>query len=192
MRKAIILASSSERKKRLFSLLGIPFATTEHKFDEKNITTIDPKKYVVEIARGKVESIRNIHPNSIIIGLDTVVVHKGSILGKPKNKTEALSMLLFLNGSVHQVITGLYIYDTANNKRECLSMITDMHFKKNDKHALTSYIDKENVLDVAGAYNHERLGCILLKKINGDYYNSIGMPLSLIADALKKFNITIL
>ncbi len=192
MKKNIILATSSERKKRLFSFLGIPFAIIEHKFDEKSVITINPKKRVIDVARGKVESIKKKHSSSIIIGLDTIVVYKNKVLEKPKNKAEALRMLMFLNGSIHQVITGLYVCDTSNDKNVYFSITTRMYFKKFNKHVLSAYIDKEDVMDIAGAYNHEALGCILLKKIDGDYYNSIGMPLSAIADALKKFDINIL
>jgi septum formation protein len=190
--KNIILASSSERKKRLFSLLGVPFIVTEHKFDETSVTTNNPEKFVVEIARGKVESIKKLYPNSVVIGLDTVVVYKGNVLGKPKNKAEALRMLLLLNESIHQVITGVYIYDTTTDKNSDFFVITNMHFKKFNEQELSSYINKEDVLDVAGAYNHEGLGCVLLKKIDGDYYNSIGIPLAQIADVLKGFDINIL
>lgn len=190
--KHIVLASSSERKKRLFSLLNIPFTVSEHQFDETSVTESNPEKYVVEIAKGKVESIKKLYPDSIIIGLDTVVVHTGRILGKPKNKAEALNILLSLNGSVHQVMTGLCVYDTSSDKVISSAIITDMHFKKLSESDFIEYLNKENVLDIAGAYNHEELGCILLKKIDGDYYNSLGMPLSQIADVLKEFGINIL
>ena len=173
-------------------MFSLPFTNIDHTFDEKSITTYDPTQYVVDVAKGKVESIKAMYSNSIVIGLDTVVAYKDRIIGKPKNKADALSMLLYLNGSIHQVVTGVYICDTSEGKVICFSITTDIHFKKFNESELLSYINKENVLDVAGAYNHEELGCVLLKKIDGDYYNSIGMPISAIADELKKFDINIL
>ncbi len=190
--KNIILATSSERKKRLFSLLGVTFINTDHTFDEKSITTREPTQHVVDVAKGKVESIKSMYPNSIVIGLDTVVAYNDKIFGKPKNNAEALNMLVFLNDSIHHVITGVYICDTSTDTAVYSATTTNMHFKKFSENELLSYVNRENVLDVAGAYNHEELGCILLKKIDGDYYNSIGMPLSVIADELKKFDINIL
>ncbi len=188
----IVLASTSERKKRLFSLLGLPFKTVDHKYDEDGVIDVGVEKLVVEIAKGKVNSIRDLYPDSIVIGLDTVVHYDNVIMGKPKNIEDALVMLQKLNGTVHQVMTGLYILDTKNDRDFSEVVVTKMYFKKLGKDQLINYIKKEDVLGVAGAYNHEELGCVLLDKIDGDYYNSIGIPISRIADILQKFDINIL
>lgn len=191
--KKIILATASERKKRLFALLGLKFDITDHKFDEKSISGLSPHEHVIAISKGKVESIASKYKNSIIIGLDTIVAYKDKILEKPIDSTDAVNMLLYLNGSVHEVVTGLYIYNTATKKSFASAIVTNIHFKSLTEAELTSYVEKEeNVLDIAGTYDHEKLGTVLLKKIDGDFYNSIGMPLSATADALKEFGIHVL
>ena len=111
---------------------------------------------------------------------------------KPIEKNDALSMLVYLNGSVHQVITGLCICDTSTGHILSRAISTNIHFKNMSQSEPSSYVEKEDVLGIAGAYDHENLGCVLLEKIDGDYYNSIGVPLSVIADELKKFGINVL
>lgn len=191
--KKIILATASERKKRLFALLRLDFDITDHLFDEKSISGLGPHEHVIAIAKGKVESIASQYEDSLIIGLDTVVAYKDKILEKPINLTDAVNMLLYLNGSLHEVVTGLYIYDTLTKKSFASAIITSIYFKNLTEAELTSYVEKEDdVLDIAGTYDHEKLGAVLLEKIDGDFYNSVGMPLSATADALKKFDIRVL
>lgn len=191
--KKIILATASERKKRLFALLRLDFDITDHLFDEKSISGLGPHEHVISIAKGKVESIASQYEDSLIIGLDTVVAYKDKILEKPINLTDAVNMLLYLNGSLHEVVTGLYIYDTLTKKSFASAIITSIYFKNLTEAELTSYVEKEDdVLDIAGTYDHEKLGAVLLEKIDGDFYNSVGMPLSATADALKKFDIRVL
>lgn len=191
--KNIILATASERKKRLFALLGLNFDITDHKFDEKSVSDLGAHEHVIAIAKGKVESIADQYEDSLIIGLDTVVAYKDKILEKPVDSSDAVNMLLYLNGSVHEVITGLYIYDTTTKKSFASAVVTNIYFKKLTEKELVSYVEKEeDVLDIAGTYDHEKLGTVLLEKIDGDFYNSVGMPLSATADALRKFDVHVL
>ncbi|MGV9001339.1 MAG: Maf family protein [Candidatus Saccharimonadaceae bacterium] len=191
--KKIILATASERKKRLFALLGLDFDITDHQFDEKSISGLGPHEHVIAIAKGKVESIASQYEEGLIIGLDTIVAYKNKILEKPIDSTDAVNMLLYLNGSVHEVVTGLYIYDTLTKKSFASAIVTNIYFKNLTEAELTSYVEKEeDVLDIAGTYDHEKLGTVLLEKIDGDFYNSVGMPLSAMADALKEFDIRVL
>lgn len=190
--KNIVLATGSERKKRLFALLGLEFTIVDHLFDEKTVKMADPSKHTTAIAKGKVDSILDHYQDSIIIGMDTVVAHDGRILEKPVDKNEAVEMLRYLNGSVHTVVTSLYIQDTTDGKVVSATITTNIHFKELEDSELVSYVEKEDVLDIAGAYDHESLGSVLLKKIDGDYYNSIGLPLSVIANELKQFGIRVL
>lgn len=191
--KRIILATASERKKRLFSLLGIDFDITDHLFDETSVKDVGPHQHVLAIAEGKAKSIANKYEDCLVIGLDTVVSHNGKILEKPVDAGDALRMLLYLNGSVHEVVTGLYIYDTKTKRSYASAIVTNIYFKKLTESELSLYIEKEeDILDIAGAYDHEKLGCVLLDKIDGDFYNSVGMPVSAMADALKKFDVRVL
>ena len=190
--KKIVLATGSERKKRLFALLGLEFNIVDHLFDERSVKMANPSEHTIAIAKGKVDSILSQHEDSIIIGMDTVVAYKDRILEKPVDADDAVAMLRFLNGSVHTVVTGLYMYDTTDGKTVSTAVVTSIHFKELEDLELAAYVEKEDVLDIAGAYDHESLGNILLKKIDGDYYNSIGLPLSVIADKLKQFNVRVL
>lgn len=190
--KKIILSTTSPRRLQIFKILGIDFIAVPPKYEEIDRPLFKPKKMVIYNARKKAESLVSNYPHSVIIGVDTVVSYKNKTIGKPKNKTEAVKMLYSLNGTSHQVITGYCMIDTDTGKKITESVATDIEFKKMRLKDIDAYIKKEKPYKMAGGYDHEHFGAILLKRINGDYYNSIGLPLSSIFESLKKFNINVL
>jgi len=181
----IVLASTSKRRKEIFGLLGIPFSISAHKYEEDNNLKMSPNDLVKNLAYGKANSLKDSFKDAIIIGSDTLVVNNGAILPKPESKEEAVKMLLSLSGTVHSILTGYAIVDASSGKKSVGVRETQVSFRKISQEEAESYVGKEDVLGIAGAYDHEHLGSIFVSNLNGDYFSSIGLPLYDIALLLK-------
>ncbi len=203
MMKNIILASASPRRHELLDLLSIKHevipcleeeknfnsAKKKETFGDKQNTTIEEK--VLQVAYQKVSCVGKSLPlekksNSLIIGADTIVVIDDEIIGKPTDKADAINMLKKILGKTHEVYTGICIYDSHKDKiltaveRTLVSMIEWSEEK------IIAYIDAESVLDKAGAYAIQGKGAALIDKIEGCYYNVMGLPLSRLVTMLDK------
>ncbi len=191
--RTIILASTSKRRKNIFNLLGIPFSVSAPNYEEENNLNIPPSDLVKHLAYKKANSLVNSFKDAIIIGSDTLVVNKGIVLLKPKTKKEAMDMLMSLSGTTHSILTGYAIIDASSNKKSIGIRETQITFRKINKEEARLYVEKENILDIAGAYDHEHLGAIFVSNLNGDYFSSMGLPLYDIALQLRKdYSINIL
>jgi len=189
----IVLASTSKRRERIFGLLNIPFSTAAPNYEEENDLDISPSDLVKRLAYGKANSLVDSLKDTIIIGSDTLVVSKDTILPKPKTKEEAISMLMSLSNSAHSILTGYAIIDTLSNKKSLGVKETEMTFRNINIEEAKSYVEKEDVLGIAGAYDHEHLGSVFVNNLNGDYFSSIGLPLYDIAFLLEnEYSISIL
>ncbi len=180
----IILASTSPRRKEILSLLGLPFAIAKPLYEENNNLPLKHEELVKHLAFKKAESLISSFPDAIIIGSDTLVELYGKILSKPKTNEKAIEMFLSLSGTTHNILTGYALVDTSSLKKDIGVQKTIVTFKKITSDEAEAYVNRENVLDIAGAYNHERLGAVFVEKIEGDFYSSIGFPLSSIAKSL--------
>ena len=124
--------------------------------------------------------------NQLIITADTVVINNDTVLGKPSSKSEAIEMLGLLSGKRHNVITGVTI--TTASRQTTFSANTEVEFSTLDRNEISWYVDKYMPLDKAGAYGiQEWIGCIGVKKINGSFYNVMGLPLHKLYNELKSF-----
>lgn len=184
--RRIVLASTSKRRKEILSLLHIPFESVAHRYEEDNTLPLSPSELVKKLAFKKADSLVESYPDCIIIGSDTLVEHDGKILPKPKSKEEAVAMLLSLSGSTHAIHTGYSLIDTQSSKIDSGVRTTEVTFRKISKEEATHYVEREDVLGVAGAYDHEHLGGIFVENLNGEFYGSIGLPLFVIANSLKE------
>ncbi len=182
----IILASTSPRRKQIFSLLGLPFETVPHRYEEDNNLPLKPEELVKHIAYEKARSLARLYSDALIISSDTLVELQGKIFPKPKNREVALDMLMSLSGATHRILTGYSIFNTATSKSFSDVQITSITFKHITRAFAEAYVNREDVLECAGAYDHEHLGAILIDRLDGDFYGSIGLPLSAIASALNK------
>ena len=124
---------------------------------------------------------------AVVLGCDTVVALGGKILGKPKDESEAFSMLKCLSGREHEVFTGVYITD--GEKSEGFLSCTKVEFYPLSDETIRSYIATKEPMDKAGAYGIQGLGSVLVKKINGDYFTVMGLPVNECARVLSKFGI---
>lgn len=182
-----ILASASDRRKELLSRTISDFEVKISDFDEGTVeVSKDIEKYVKTLAEGKAKSVAlNCTNDSIIIGADTIVVIDDNILGKPKDKDDAFRMLKLLSNNVHRVYSGVTVINNEKQvmKSECL--YTEVYFSELSDEEIWRYIDTGECLDKAGAYGIQGYGGVFVEKINGCYYNVVGLPLNLLNKMIK-------
>lgn len=191
MRK-IILASASPRRRDILKNAGLDFRVDAGDYEEDLSLKLKPHELAKFLSHEKAKAVAARHKDTLIIAADTFILYKSNILGKPHTNAEAKRMLTILNNKTHSVITGFTILDTATKKKISKSVETKVTFKKLTANEIVSYIKTGEPLDKAGAYAIQGLGALLVKKIDGDYFNVIGLPLSALADCLKKFGIELL
>ena len=182
-----ILASASERRKDLLSRIVSNFEVKISNFDEEKVeVSTNIENYVKTLAEGKAKDVAlNCDNDSIIIGADTIVVIGDNILGKPKDKNHAFQMLKLLSNNVHRVYSGVAVINNQKNimKSECL--YTEVYFSELSDEEIWRYIDTGECLDKAGAYGIQGYGGVFVEKINGCYYNVVGLPLNLLNKMIK-------
>lgn len=190
MKRKIILASASPRRRELLKQAGYEFEIqVSHK--EEVYTSETPEEIVKELALLKAKDIamQNERRNLIVIGADTVVAHKGLILGKPQSEEEAFEMIRGFQGQKHQVYTGVAIISYDEQGREAIinhAVKTDVYVNDMTDDEIWNYIHRDHVLDKAGSYGIQSGFAIYIEKIEGDYFNVVGLPISYIYDQLKK------
>lgn len=189
-KKKIILASASPRRRELMAQAGYEFEIqVSHK--EEVYTSETPDEIVKELALLKAKDIaeQNETKHLIVIGADTVVAHKGAILGKPRSKEDAFEMIKGFQGDKHQVYTGVAIlsYDAEGNETIVNHAVkTDVYVNSMTDEEIWKYIESDNVMDKAGSYGIQSGFAVHIEKIEGDYFNVVGLPISYIYQELKK------
>ncbi|MBI3593243.1 MAG: septum formation protein Maf, partial [Nitrospirae bacterium] len=161
-------------------------------YEEDMSHDMSPHELAKFLSSEKAKAVSKKYKNAIIIAADTFIVFRGKLLGKPHTEEEAGRMLKTLNGKSHSVITGFTILDTGNNKKISRSVETKVYFKKLTIKEIDAYVKTKEPLDKAGAYAIQGLGSVIVKKIEGDYFNVIGLPVSVLMESLKKFGVHIL
>ncbi len=185
--KKIILASNSPRRKELLQGLDIAFEVKVLKGIDESYPSSLPKPQIAEfIATKKADAYKpNIKEDEIIITADTIVVCEDEIMGKPKDEEDAKRMLHKLSGCTHQVITGVCL--TTNNNLHSFSVITNVTFDKLSQEDIEYYVNTYNPLDKAGAYGiQEWIGHVGVSRIEGSYFNVVGLPVQRIYKELQK------
>lgn len=185
----IILASKSARRRKLLEKAGIDFVAEESTVTEKIDKSLPPEKLVIKLASEKAMDIAKNHPgkNVIIIGADTVVEFRREILGKPKTKQSAVRMLRKLSGNMHKVYTGLILLNPYSNKRITHVEITKVYFRELTNKEIEKYVASGEPFGKAGSYAIQEKGALFVKRIEGDYYNIVGLPLCFLIENLKLF-----
>lgn len=183
----LILASQSPRRKELLSSLGYEYEALPADIDE-SVGTDTESIYVPEIiARKKALAVLEKRRDCVVLGSDTVVICDGKILGKPSDKEEAKLMLRLLSGKKHVVATGVCVCD-KNQTRSFVS-VTDVYFHPLSDELIEEYAATNEPLDKAGAYGIQGAGSVLVKKIDGDYFTVMGLPVAQAARLLAEFGI---
>lgn len=191
-KKPIILSSASPRRRELLALVGLKFIVDAGEYEEDMNTDLSPPELARFLSRKKAEDVAGRHKKAIIIAADTFIVFQGALMGKPRDEGEARAMLKKLSGKTHSVITGYTIIDTESRKRLSRVVETRVSFKRLTVQEIDAYVRSKEPLDKAGAYAIQGLGSVIVRKIEGDYFNVIGLPLSSLADSLKRFGVSVL
>lgn len=190
--KKIILASASPRRKELLEKIGLEFEVDPSNNREDLSSSLKPHDLAKSISREKALAVASKHKGAIVIAADTFGVFKGKIIGKPNTEAEARKMLATLSGKSHLVITGFTIMDTETNKILSRSVETKVHIKRLTAEEIDAYVRSKEPLDKAGAYAIQGLGAVIVEKIEGDYFNVIGLPLYALTESLKEFGIHVI
>lgn len=187
----IILASNSPRRREILSQLGIKYEVISSKYEEK-IKNIQPEDLVMCFAEGKAMSVaKDVVEEALIIGADTIVYNNG-IMGKPKNFDDAVKMLKSLSGVFHTVISGVSVISTPSLRKITAYEKTLVKFKDITEEEILSYISTGEPMDKAGAYAIQGIGSLLVEKINGCYFNVMGLPVYRLSKMLEAFGYKIL
>jgi len=184
--KNIILASKSPRRKELLELLDLNFTVEVPEVDEVFPESLDVTKVAEYLANLKADAFTNIPTDTVVITADTVVILDEQILGKPKDKAEAVNMLKSLSNRCHKVITGVCI--KSKDKTVSFSNTTKVFFKELSSSEIEHYIENYKPFDKAGSYGiQEWIGAIGITKIEGSYFNVVGLPIHELNKQLANF-----
>jgi septum formation protein len=190
--RKIILASSSPRRQQLLDQLGLAFEVDAGNGAEAEPSPQDPASDACRIALAKAYAAASFHPDAIILAADTFGILDGQILGKPRDDHHAVAMLQAMSGRCHTVITGFAILDTATGRTVSQAVETKVYFRVLSSAEIETYVKSGEPRDKAGAYAIQGLGAVLVEKIEGDYSNVIGLPLTALALALSGFGVVVL
>lgn len=197
MKRKIILASASPRRKELLEKLDLDFSVCPADIDESLLPDEDAAMYPLRTAVQKAMAVAKTAEDALVIAADTVVAVDDDILGKPRDEAEAKAMLQRLSGREHIVITGIGVVDTASGRTLSATEQTIVYFHPLRDEEIDAYIATGECMDKAGSYGIQGKGSLLVRKIDGDYFNVMGLPLSRLyrlllnidADILKKTGI---
>ena len=179
----LVLCSQSPRRKEILSMLGLPFDVRVANVDETMNAENSIFEEIKELAKKKALAIE-MKENEVLLSFDTVVVCDNSVKGKPKDREEAIKMLKGYSNSKHGVITGICVRD--NNKIYTDAVYTEVTFRKISDKEIEHYVDTAKPYDKAGGYGIQELAGSFIEKIDGDFYNVVGLPLCRLCQILKE------
>ena len=181
----IILASQSPRRKQLMEMAEFTFEVIIADVDETNPPGMPGEQVPEFLAKKKADAVRHMVNDAIVIAADTVVLLDHHILGKPKDVANAIEILQQLSGRVHKVVTGVCI--RRGEQESSFSITTEVHFRKLTDTQIKHYVDHYKPFDKAGAYAiQEWIGVTGIEKIDGDYYNVMGLPIGTVIEVLER------
>ena len=187
----IILASSSPRRKEILQMFNLEFNVHPSNIDE-NINIKNPYEFVQSLSYNKAKDVSDKNPDSLVIGCDTIVHINDKILGKPVNEEDAFSMLKLLSGKCHEVATGISLVCKNKNINLTSHEITKVYFNNLSDEEILSYIKTGEPLDKAGSYGIQGLASVFVEKIDGCYFNVVGLPTSKLYNLLGRIGVNLL
>jgi septum formation protein len=182
-----ILASASPRRSELLKMAGLTFKIIPSQVEEIYRDHLSPKEYVLENACNKGNDIAKEYPSAIVISADTIVVLNNEILEKPKDKEHARVLLKKLSGQTHQVYTGFGLIHYEHDRNRFEYEKTDVTFRGLSDRMIEWYLGTSEPYDKAGAYGAQGKGALLIERVNGCYFNVVGLPISKLFTALNEF-----
>ncbi|QHW34169.1 septum formation protein Maf [Paenibacillus rhizovicinus] len=197
--RQLVLASSSPRRRELVASLGLslPVLILSSDTDEWTPPEWTPSQIVEQLGLRKAKATAQLlsaedKAGSLIVGADTIVVLDGEVLGKPHDRADAIAALTRLQGRRHQVFTGIACVDPHGGRELVAHRMTEVVMKRLDPALIERYVDSGEPMDKAGSYGIQGRGAILVDRIEGCYFNVVGLPLSLLSDMLAQFRITVI
>ncbi len=190
MEQTIVLASGSPRRRELLAQIGLRFTVKPANVDERRNPGEAPEGYALRLAENKARAAAQ-GTRGVVIAADTVVAIDGEILGKPVDAQDADRMLSLLSGREHAVVSGLAVLDVETDRLITRAARTRVWFKTLTSEHRASYIATGEPLDKAGAYGIQERGALLVERIEGCYFNVVGLPLSLLGDMLMDLGIPV-
>lgn len=184
--KKIILASASPRRRELLATAGIDFEIRTAEVDESIPEGTEPLRAAEMTAEKKALAASLADASEIVIGADTIVVAKDRILGKPRDKADAAAMLAMLSGAEHEVITGVCLI--CGDKKSVFAQVSRVKFYDLTAEEIEKYVETGEPMDKAGAYGIQGRGCTLVEKIEGDYFNIVGLPVARVCREIEKMS----
>ena len=190
--KHIVLASGSPRRQELLRRIGVTaFDVVKPEADESYPAGLTAQETVAHIARAKAEAAKRLTaPEDIVITADTMVFLDDERLGKPRDEADALRMLTELAGRHHTVCTGVTV--RQGDKAIAFTTTTDVYFRAASEAELRAYIATGEPMDKAGAYGIQGVGSLLVERIDGDFFNVMGLPVMPLSQALREFGVQLL
>lgn len=192
MKRKIILASQSPRRRELLNQVGFEYEVEPSQVEEK-ITRKEPWEIVKELSRQKAEDIFRKHEKEsvLIIGADTIVAFQDIILGKPHSEKEAFEMLKMLQGNTHQVYTGVTFFWNESEEINSHTFYeeTQVTFYPMTEQEILDYIKTGDCMDKAGAYGIQTSFGVHIKEIQGDYNNVVGLPIARLYQEMKELKL---
>jgi len=183
-RPELILASSSPRRQELLREIGIPFQVHAANINEDQMLREDPIAYALRLAQAKAEAVAVQYPQSYVLGADTIVVVDGEVLGKPKDREDAARMLGVLSGRGHEVTTAVSVV-APGTLVETRASTTKVYFRELSEDEIQRYVAGGEPMDKAGAYAIQGGASRWTDRIEGEFSNVVGLPLSLVTDMLR-------
>src|SRR4030067_1315180 len=186
MGSRLILASKSPRRYELLKQVGLDFEVIPSRVMEDIVQKESPQEHVIRLAEAKARDVANGHPDRWLIAADTIVTINGTILGKPKNREEALEMLHRLSGQEHWVLTGFSVCHLEKGKGDKEAVQTAVRMKNLTPAEMEWYVQTGEPFDKAGGYAIQGIGSFMIESIRGSYTNVVGLPLCELIQMLQR------
>jgi len=181
-----ILASQSPRRRELLNQIGLDFRVHASPADETTDAPLSPPEMARTFATQKAQLVAAEHPSALVLAADTVVIHDGDLLEKPSSPGHARRMLRRLSGTTHDVYTGVALHHRASDRAVATGRTTHVTFAPLSDEEIQAYVETKSPMDKAGGYGiQDHTGPLFVKRIEGDYYNVVGLPLRHLYDTLQ-------
>jgi septum formation protein len=186
----LILASESPRRREIFRYFTLPFEQVSHTFDEESLSkTLPPLEFAKSLSLEKAKNVHARYPENVVVAADTIVVIDNTILSKPKNRSDAAAMMHSLSGQWHTVITGVSV--VSSEKTLTGSESTKVLMRRLTENEIQSYLDRGEWHDKVGGYAIQGVGSLLVERIEGCYYNVMGLPVGILCSMLQQTGVNL-
>jgi septum formation protein len=189
VRLPLLLASNSPRRRELLKEAGFDFEIFAPTVTERFDVDLTLRELTAFNAMRKAMAIARLRPENVVLSADTLVSIDDHILGKPKDKNEAVAMLQRLSGRAHKVCTSVFICSLAESKSTSFPDISRVRFRRLSRDGIDNYLSRVNPLDKAGAYAAQGFGSEIIEKIDGSFTNVVGLPMEKTIAALAEFGV---